>query len=55
MRLAVPLQWVNAEVMMDKCGCDLLLTANAKEPDLPFGVASTPKPKLGSSCGTLLK
>lgn len=44
-RLAVPLQWANAELMMEKCGCDLLLTTNAREPELPFGVASTPKPK----------
>ncbi|KAI8422574.1 hypothetical protein MSG28_006368 [Choristoneura fumiferana] len=51
-RLAVPLQWVNAEQMMEKCGCDLLLTANAKEPDLPFGVASTPKPKGTTSTPT---
>ncbi|CAG9785603.1 unnamed protein product [Diatraea saccharalis] len=27
-RMAVPLQWVNAETMQDKCNCELLLTPN---------------------------
>ncbi|KOB71510.1 Tetratricopeptide repeat family, partial [Operophtera brumata] len=34
-RMAVPLQWINAEAMMEKCGCELLLTPNDKVPFPP--------------------
>jgi hypothetical protein len=39
-RVAVPLQWVNAEIMMEKCNCEPLLT-----PNLPSTSISTPKNK----------
>ncbi|XP_037298124.1 uncharacterized protein LOC115453164 isoform X2 [Manduca sexta] len=40
-KLAVPLQWANAEQMLAKCGCELMLTVNDKAPSTP---GATQKP-----------
>ncbi|XP_063823035.1 uncharacterized protein LOC135072958 [Ostrinia nubilalis] len=42
-RMAVPLHWVNPQVMLEKCGCELLLTPND---NLASTTGSTPKAKL---------
>ncbi|KAL0881016.1 hypothetical protein ABMA27_002158 [Loxostege sticticalis] len=48
-RVAVPLHWVSAQTMLEKCGCDLLLTPND---NMASTTGSTPKAKQLDSAPT---
>ncbi|XP_039751359.1 uncharacterized protein LOC120627423 [Pararge aegeria] len=42
-RLVVPLQWVDAQIMMAKCSCQLLLTPNNKVPSVMSAIQKSSK------------
>ncbi|KAJ0175446.1 hypothetical protein K1T71_008605 [Dendrolimus kikuchii] len=40
-RMAVPLHWINSDMMMEKCGCELLLTPNDRPPTTAVATRNT--------------